>query len=461
MIKPIKGSLRVFLLACLLGTLTMHSASGQTGDKQVKILRTNNKAQTNKYVAKVYEFKTNNPYNVRRFLQRPLAAEEGALFTYVNPDYKSGMVLMICPEHQLDYFDKLMPTLDMPGQGTADGSIRDFIKFKHRSVADSDFISAVTTQMTTDSWLYTDSELNGVYISDAPSGYNGVQAFLAAEGGVPRDQVDVSVSIYELELNNDQKIGLDYISWKNGPGQDLFSFGVFGEAERAHNLGFELNGVDSGNTPLFDSGVGIAGLPGKRFHNSGYYGSYLVDVPSQYFDYLAVNGKATIVTQSRLSIMDGDSGSLHTGDKMVYYEVTSDGESRTVDPKLLETGICLDLSPIVGANTINFDVNFSATSLSGFDGAGLPLTASTSYCSNMRVLDGSEIILAGLTRKVDATSSAKIPLLGDIPILGKLFGGDTNVKQDTMVAVVLKPTVIKNAGSNQTSADKMVIADAK
>jgi len=483
MIRTLNVNLRALMLVALLSASSIHprdvraggedgggsdhaavrhplsaAESGAGGDHQVKILRTNNKAQANKYVAKVYEFKNNNPYNVRRFLQRPLAAEEGAIFTYVNPDYKSGLVLMICPEHQLAYFDRMMAYLDQAGQGTADGSIRDFIKLKNRSVADAALIRTITTHMTTDSWLYTDAELNGIYISDAPSGYNMVAAFLTAEGGVPRDQVDVSVSIYEVDLSNDQKIGLDYMAWKNGPGQDLFSFGAFGEAENAHNLDFELNGVNSSNTPLFDSGVGISGLPGRRFHASGYHGTYFLDVPSQYFDYLLVEGKANLEAKSRISVLNGETGSFHTGDKLVYYESAGDADSRTVEAKLVETGILLNVTPIIGTETINFDVIFDSVSLNGFDGAGRPLTASTSYNGKTRVLDGQEIVLAGLKRTVNIENSSKIPILGSIPLLGYLFGGKTDVNRDTMVAIVLKPTVIRRAGGNLGSEDEEITA---
>jgi type II secretory pathway component GspD/PulD (secretin) len=457
MMKALSIGFRIVLLACVVVGLTSRATAE---DKQVKILRTNNKAQATKYVAKVYEFKNNNPYNVRRFLQRPLAAEDGAIFTYVNPDYKSGMVLMICPEHQIAYFDKMMAFLDKPGQGTADGSIRDFIKLKNRSVADADFISAIATQMTTDSWLYTDSELNGLYISDAPSGYNGVQAFLGAEGAAARDQVDVGVSIYELEVANDDKIGLDYMAWKNGPGQNLFSFGAFGEAEVASNLDYKLDGVDTAvpALPLNTTGVGIAGLPGQRFHASGYNATYFLDVPSQYFDYLAAKGKASVLSKSRISVLDGEMGRFHTGDKLVYYEVSAGDESRTVDARLLETGLLMKVTPIIGAETVNFDVLFDAVSLTGFDGSGLPLTACSSYCGKLRAPDGGEVVLSGLNRSAAAESWGGIPGLKSIPVLGYLFGGKTKVKHDTMVAIVLRPNVIKNGGSNVGAEDKETMA---
>ena len=472
MIRASEFKYRMLLLTSLLGLLAPNLPADMIGpdgvpegppyaSKHVSILRTNNKAQNYHYVAKVYEFKNNNPYNVRRFLQRPLAVEEGGLFTYVNPDYKSGAVLIIAPHHMLDYYDKLIPYLDKPGQGTADGSIRDFLFFKHRSVADADFISAISTQMTVDSWLYTDTELNGVYISDAPSGYAGVTGFLAAEGGVPRDQVDVTVTIYEVNLNDDEKIGLDYFAWKNGPGQDLFSAGIFFEDQELSDLDYTVNGTDLGNDPLYDAGLASFGLPAQEFDSNGYYGSYQVNVPSQYFDYLAIKGEAKIVGETRLSVLDGDTGSIHTGDQMTYYAVNTDGSSRTLSAHTAETGLLLELTPTIGTEGILFTVDYDAVTLKGYDGSGVPLLATDNYSGKIRVSDGTEIILGGLNRTTNIETTSKIPVLGDIPILGGLlFGGSSEVSQSTMLAIVLQPSVIKNSGTNVGSDENMLISEA-
>src|SRR5262245_17319550 len=65
----------------------------------VKILRTSNKAQTNSYVPVVFTMRNNNPFNVIRFLRRPVEAEEGVLFTFVSPEGHGGKVLFVVPKY--------------------------------------------------------------------------------------------------------------------------------------------------------------------------------------------------------------------------------------------------------------------------------------------------------------------------------------------------------------------------
>jgi hypothetical protein len=52
----------------------------------IRVLRTTNKAQTNRYVPKVYDLKNVNPYDVIRFIRRSTEIEEGAWFLYGKPE---------------------------------------------------------------------------------------------------------------------------------------------------------------------------------------------------------------------------------------------------------------------------------------------------------------------------------------------------------------------------------------
>lgn len=497
--------------AVALASLVLSTASGVRAEglgagyedqKLVKILRTTNKAQTYHYVAKAYEMKHNNPYAVRRFLQRPIQVEEGGIFTYGGADGASGTVVIICPEHQIPYYDELIAFLDRPKLGTADGSSRTYTKLKHRSVADGDFIGTLSSFLTTGSFLLTDDETNAVYISDAPSGANWALASLKGELDMPTDQVDVEVTIYEVDVNNDGTIGLDFHAWKNGPGRSLFALGGFYEIE-------DVSLEDSAG-PLFDNGSGVAGLPGKKFDTHGYNASYFYNVPSAYFDYLAAEGQAKVILSSRLSVLNTDVGAVATGDQILF-ELVQNGpapsggarspgmpldtlgidinnpNNRTVvgqltarqggsiavnsltrtedglalQPRTLgavDTGVFLQVSPLIGTDMINLDIDYSVVNLLGFDGEGRPQLSSSEVNTELRVQENKEVIIGSMIRKADIKTTRKIPFLGSIPIIGYLFGGEITTKRETMVAIVLRPTVVRN-GTNLSESDVAVLGE--
>ncbi len=469
----IKKGLTLALAASVLAGGVAYGQSSLVPDqKLVKVLRTTNKAQTNHYVTKAYEFRSNNPYNARRFLQRPLAVEEGGIFTFGHPD-QGGVVVMICPEHQVPYYDDLMGVLDNPSVSSADGSKRVYKKVKNRSVGDADFIGTLSSFLTTNSWLYTDEETNSIYVSDAPSGANTLLAMLDGDIDVPTEQVDIEVTIYEVDLANDGTLGLDFHAWKNGPGRNLFAAGGFYEREHT-------------------DGMTVTGIPGKHVVSRGGNAAYQYNVPSAYFDALAVKGNARVLTRTTMSVLNTDAASLSAGDQILYYDVqngpapvggTRDGllderdwngdypNNRTVTGTLraIESGVALDVTPIVGDETINLEVNYTVSTLTGFDAEGHPLVATTSIGAigpddelipiDVRVADGEEVIIGGLTHEEKVKTTRKVPILGSIPILGYWFGGEVTTSRKRMVAIVMRPTVVGFDAGNVTLAADDVIGE--
>jgi type II secretory pathway component GspD/PulD (secretin) len=56
--------------------------------------------------------------------------------------------------------------------------------------------------------------------------------------------------------------------------------------------------------------------------------------------------------------------------------------------------------------------------------------------------DGETIVLGGLIQNTSAKAERKIPLLGDIPFLGKLFQGKVNANQKKELVIFLTPTIV-------------------
>jgi general secretion pathway protein D len=59
-------------------------------------------------------------------------------------------------------------------------------------------------------------------------------------------------------------------------------------------------------------------------------------------------------------------------------------------------------------------------------------------------LDGENQVLAGLINDLDRTSANKIPALGDIPILGRLFGSHRDESVKTEIVLSITPRIVRN-----------------
>ena len=434
----------------------------------VKILRTTNKAQTNTYVPVVFNFTKNNPFNVIRFLHRPIQLEEGTLFTFVNPEGTGGKVLYVVPDYMVPSLRDLVATIDRPGLTTSGGDLRIYRQLNHRraDLTDPDFLAAATSFSTRNgNTLIADPEENALYWEDAPSGGKALDAALNEWLDMPTAMVELVVKVYELDATNDAAIGLDYLAWKNGPGANLFAVGA--SAEHG-GLGRQEN---SSFDPI---GTGAQGLPKNNFTANGYNYAFRYDVSSAFFDFLAVKGKARVLNSMKLAALNTRPASLSAGDQILYYAVktsdpsgirdtenpfqanggrvvvgtTNKATKVTVGDKTqtvltpVETGLSLDILPVIGEQTVKMALTIKWSDYTFVDDTGFPVINKHKLDTTLRAKLGDEFIIGGLNRDVVAKATNKVPILGSLPILGYLFGGENTNTKKTEVVVVIQPTAV-------------------
>ncbi|MCK4282785.1 MAG: hypothetical protein KAX44_00600 [Candidatus Brocadiae bacterium] len=395
----------------------------------IKVLRTTNKAQTNRYVPKVYDLKNVNPYDVLRFIVRPMQIEEGAWFLFGKPEdpgdpdsVKSGKVVVMAPTYQIPYLDELMEVIDAPGLTTSSGDKMFYYRPKHRYVSDPDFedlVEAVLTPQHSGGDQVTDDEVNGFLFYDSPSGIEDIERWLPIIDQPP-PQVMVEATIYEINIENDDRIGLDYVAWKDGPGRNLFTAGFYWEKEHIRSRKYKgIGGLPPVPTP---SGFGGTwGLPGHRFSTRGKHSSYMIDIPSSFFDYLVTKQKARVLTSAKVLARNNQPAVLAVADRIFYWRDLDDGrcvsggdEERELPSGLTAAtaGVFLEVTPLVGSEGVNLDVDFMVVSHTGFESSGAPLLAGRDFSTSLRVKDGEEVILGGYTREVMVQRPARSPCWG-------------------------------------------------
>lgn len=438
----------------------------------VKILRTSNKAQTNRYVPKVYDLQNVNPYAVIRFVRRVMEIEEGAWYSFASPDMKSGKLLVVCPEYQIAGLDQLISYIDRPNLNSYGDTLRVAYRIKNRDATDPGFQNVVALDGTPTIALTPDPQINAWLVEDAPSGIARLQEALAVHDN-PIPNAEIEVTVYEVDVTDDGQIGLDYVSWKNGPGRNLFAIGAFAEKEKISTLGGGPGAL------VYNSGKGTFGLPSNEFESTGRNGAYLFDVPSAYFDFLAAQGCARVLTRSKLSALCGSVGLLEIAEDILFYQenqvpdaragarlapldpfgdldqpaggqglvqVTDYPDNRTVVPTTtsrslgaVQTGFFLRFLPVINVEDVFVDLFLSFVDLTGFADDGTPVLASRVIDTRLHIPpNGQEITLGSMvrTRRIDSTN--KIPWLGDIPVLGFLFGSDSYIDQKNLVVVTMR-----------------------
>jgi len=98
-----------------------------------------------------------------------------------------------------------------------------------------------------------------------------------------------------------------------------------------------------------------------------------------------------------------------------------------------------DESISLNGNVTFGDVTGSITDPSG---GSIPITINQTVVINRIVRNGDSMIIAGLTRKRDNVATNKVPLLGDLPLIGTLFRSRNVTTDDSELVVFITPTII-------------------
>ena len=474
MLKRIAGFMLVVGLFALTLAQTTEAAPplggpGNENERTVKVLRTTNKAQTNHYVCEALEFKNINPYNVVNFFWAVVSREEGGIYSFCDSDEKgeykdNGFIVVICPEYQLESLRQLAKDLDKKGQDSGPGSTYTYYRMKHRNASDPNFLSVASWYAGASAYippfgLQPDVETNSLLIYDAPGGGKLLEDTLRDELDKPLRQVEMGVKVYEVDVNRDGTLGLDFQAWKNGPGKGLFSFRYDGATIAFRDRYTDANG---------EHVVSAKGSYQNR--SSRFYGDY----PSAFFDFLAAKGKAQTLTDTKILAFSGQKATVVATDEVQFHQAvdTRDlGDPAKNDRDLkattkiqgvtqsVQVGVTLDITPTVGDDNIKMVTTLKASSIQGYDGKGVPIISGPFTLENTTsVPNGVEAYLGGVTREKQVKTTRKVPVLGSIPVLGFLFGGEISTNQKTMVVASVRPVLVEGA-SNATSVDKQIATE--
>lgn len=170
-------------------------------------------------------------------------------------------------------------------------------------------------------------------------------------------------------------------------------------------------------------------------------------------DMLIQNGDARVLMNSKLTTTNNREASLLIGQKIPYViqsyntgAAASTGANLQVQKE--EVGVKVKMLPHVNEDSeISLVLEPEVSSITGFKGpnSDLPLVKVRTTKTTVRVADGQTVFLAGLLSEEETEELRKLPILGQIPLLGVLFTHRLSVKNKTNLIIEVKPRIIRKA----------------
>ena len=266
---------------------------------------------------------------------------------------------------------------------------------------------------------------------------------------VEKAQVYIQAKIVEVNTNLAENIGLKY----GFNGGSITSNGLFSLAGNAGAsplaLSSSLLGFLNNTTTSFDSN-GNAYSSNDRAFEFGKV-SEVFALGAQ-LDLLKQNGAAQILSKPSVLSTNNKESSIYVGRTqsiLTQSQQSTQGASNVLNNYSREDiGITLKVKPRLSSNNkVSLEIETTIEDILPGSGtaADRPTTTKRSVKTNAIVNHAETIILGGLIKSADGKSVTKIPLLGDIPILGRLFTSKGDSGSKVNVVIYLTPYIISKS----------------
>ncbi len=298
--------------------------------------------------------------------------------------------------------------------------------------ADAKQIAAMIKTMVKTKDVFVDEKLNLVIMRDTPDAVRFAEQLVSMQDK-PEPEVMLEVEVLEVSTSRLLNLGINY------PTQVSYGAGaVAGGAAAPATISLaDLRNVATPNLVQFANPVLVANLQQQ-------------------------DGDTNLLANPRVRVKNHEKAKILIGDRVPVITTTSGATGGFVSQSVnyLDVGLKLDVEPTIYLDSdvgikVGLEVSSIVKQVTSGTGSGATLTyqiGTRSANTVLRLHDGETQVLAGLINNEERNSANKVPGLGDIPLIGKLFSSNNNTKNKTEIVLLITPHVVRNIA--RPDADK-------
>lgn len=346
---------------------------------------------------------------------------------YKTLDEKTIIVVPDNPQARRDYEDLVIRTF-------------------YLSNGDAEQVTNVVRTMIEARNVFPLKALNAITIRDTADKVRIAEKIIQANDKA-KAEVVVQVELVQLDLNRIRDIGLAISGFPT-------TNGLSSSATAQPNL----NGAGFSRGTLNDIAKAVGSLNDLRANTT-------FAIPTATYSLLKTYGNSELLANPELRISEGEKATLHIGQRIPVPVTTISGYNpgTTQTPgqpnnnnnltvpytsfQYQDVGIKVEMEPRVHHNrevTLKLTVEVSNQGASvEFAGQEQPTFATRTITSTIRLKDGETNFLAGLIQSNKIRSATKTPLLGDIPLIGRLFTDEHTESSRTDLVLTMTPHIIR------------------
>lgn len=266
--------------------------------------------------------------------------------------------------------------------------------------------------------IYVDEKLNLLIIRDTPEAIR-IAERLVANQDLAEPEVMLEVEVLEVGTTLLSELG---IRWP-----DQISASLVGAA----------------GTP------GTITLPEWQNRNSSLVRLSVTD-PFLIVNLKNQSGRTNVLANPRIRVKNRDKAKVHIGDKVPVITTTAAGTGFVSESvNYLDVGLKLEVEPTVFLEDevgikVGLEVSNIVREITSKSGTLTYQVGTRNAATTLRLKDGETQVLAGLISDEDRRTASKVPLLGDLPVVGRLFSNNNDTANKTEIVLLITPRVVRN-----------------
>jgi general secretion pathway protein D len=436
--SPLAGIFRVIPIERMNALLVITQQSDYL-DEAKKWIERLDKAGTDSAGIRFYVFQVQNgraehiaPLLQQAFTGRVTQPAPGAGAPTVAPGTPAGTIVSP-PAFQPGYPASTPQTVvtqtqtqtPTPPGGTVQGTIQ-------RALSAAEGIGVVRNVQ-----VVADKDNNTILIVATPAEYAVIEAALK-KLDIPSRQVAIEVTIAEVTLTDDLAFGVEWL-FKGGAPSGRGSGGLFNTTTPFNPAVPIAAGATAG-----PAGLAVATGFNYLINNANFPGGVQAAL-----HLLDTYGNTKVISNPHLSALDNQKATIKVGDRIPINQQTVVGGTNstfTTTSQYIDTGVLLQVTPHINAGglvTLEVDAEVSTPGTTT-DPTQAPPINTRSVQTLLAVPTGQTMVMGGLITETKQNSSAGLPLLARIPVLGGLFGKQDLVNNRTELVLFITPRVVES-----------------
>ncbi|MBF4987134.1 type II and III secretion system protein [Methylophilus sp. 14] len=274
--------------------------------------------------------------------------------------------------------------------------------------------------------VYMDEKLNTLVIRDTMDRIKVAEKLIASQD-LNEPEVMLEVEVMEINRRNLENLGIQY------PTQ----------------IGVGVQGNAAGNSSGTQPQAGKLTLTELRNFN-GNLGVFSINDPAIVLNLLHQDTDTNLLASPKIRVKNRDRAKIHVGDKIpVLTSVASAQGFVSQNVNYIEVGIKLDVEPVIQMQDqvsikVGMEVSNITDQVTTSSGVLAYTIGSRNANTTLQLRNNETQILAGLFRDDEQKTRRKVPGLGNLPLIGKLFSSNNEDKRKNEIVLLITPRIMHN-----------------